>query len=151
MNKHRAGLPLHILAGGFACGIVRRAKANRGAEATDVFLLHLRRIVGHDDERRDAAPLGGVCERCAVIAGRMRDNAAARFIFAQREHRVAGAASLECTDPLKILAFEIQLGVDFGIDRRRAEYRRAMHVWRDSNVRGANGLEVGKRRWTGSR
>ena len=80
-----------------------------------------------------------------MIAGRVGHNAASRFIFEQREHRVARTARLERADALEILALEIKLGVDFAVDGGAGQYRGAMHVRRDPRVGGTNRVDIGKR------
>ena len=75
-------------------------------------------ITTHAGMPRRARRIG---ERGAVIARRMRDDAAPRLGVAQREHGVGRAARLERADLLQVLALEEELRAGLRVERRGSE------------------------------
>jgi hypothetical protein len=142
VHEHRAGLALHVRAGSLARFDVGRAEANPGAEATDIFLLWLRRVFRHDDPRRNPAARGGIGERRTVISRRVRDDAAFRFIRGEREHRIDRAARLERPDLLQVLALERERCARFRVEARARQHRRAVDEAGDPVARRPNRSQI---------
>ena len=87
--------------------------------------LHRRRRLRHDDDRRNAEPLGVIGDRLRVIAGRCRDHAARALFVGQLQQFVERAALLVGGGELQIL----ELQPDFRADDLRQgpadQHRRA--------------------------
>jgi hypothetical protein len=99
MHDGRAGVGLHACAGGLARVDGRCAAMQDCARAFDRRELGLHRALRHHDVTGDAAHARGQRQRRAVVAGRMRGDAARRDLVRQRPYCIAGAAELERTDP----------------------------------------------------
>jgi hypothetical protein len=84
----------------------------------------------------------GACQRVAVIAGGMRDHHR-RACRVELQQHVHGAAILEGTAGLQVLAFEEHLASDPRVESRGTHDRRAHHVRADAPRRGD---DVGERR-----
>ncbi len=97
-----------------------------GAIAARALGLHRRRIVGHDDDGRDAEQSAGERHRLRVVARGIGDHAAPLLLGRQAGERVVGAAELERAAALQVLAFEKHAGAGALIDGARSQHRRAM-------------------------
>ena len=145
VHERRAGFALNVRAGRIARRNRRCAEAYAGAAAADVVLLDLCGVLGHHDVCRNAAPLRRVRQRRAVVARRMRHDAAPRLGIGERKNCAGRAARLEGAGALQVLGLEEQPRPDFRVERTAGEHRGAMHVRRDACLRRANRVQIRQR------
>jgi hypothetical protein len=69
-----------------------------------------------------------------MISGRVRSDTLARLGLGERENRVRGAASLERSPVLKILALELQSRSGQGVERLARHYRGSMDATLDAGA-----------------
>ena len=97
-----------------------------GAIAARCRHLGTRRIVRHHDGGRDAQLPRRQGDRLRMVAGREGDHAGAPLRLAELRQRIEGAAELEGTGTLEVLALEEQLGTQQPIGRGRPKHRRVV-------------------------
>ena len=72
----------------------------------------------------------------------MGDHAMPRFLVRQREHCIAGPPRLERARLLQVLALEVQLASQRGVDARIAHHRAPHHVGGGNPL--TRGVDFGK-------
>src|SRR5712672_2179358 len=140
MNQRGAGFRENASANLIARGNLRLAKRNFAAVGFDRAHLNARSILGHHDEGRNAAPCRSASNRSAVVAARLRDNAASCFLFAKRKNSVAGATNLEGARSLEVFTFEEKASAGHAIEGSRGQRRGAVYARLDASVRIQNSL-----------
>ncbi len=90
--------------------------------------LHGRRVLRHDDGDAHAEELSYERHRLRVVAGGVGEDAALAFIGSQPRHRVVGAAKLERSHALEVLALEEHLCAGALVDRARSHHGCAVRV-----------------------
>src|SRR5690606_38751213 len=118
MDQGRARLGLDARRGLLARRERRLAGDHARAVALDGEPLHGRRVARHHDVRRDAALARRPRERLGLVAGAVRDDAAARDGLVEPRHGVGGAAELEGADLLELLALEEERAAGEAVERR---------------------------------
>ena len=104
--------------------------------------LHRRRVLRHDDYRRNAAQLRRQCERRTVVSRRVGGYTTRGQRLGQGEHRVRCTAQLECPAALQVLALEDQARTELGIECFISQERRATDVRADASRSCADGGEI---------
>ena len=143
MHELGAGFGAYRFCRGFARGQRRSAAMQGRATGFDRRELGTHRAFGHDHVRGNAARACGQRERGAMVARRMRDDAARGGGGVERPHRIAGAAELERARALQVLALEVEFRARKRIERARTQHRRRMRMGRDARGGGLNRGEIG--------
>ena len=147
MDQRRAGLALHLGARRLARGDVsaRRSGSSRRSGARSPASPSPRSRASRPTPRMPRRARR-VRERRAVVARRMRDDAAPRLARpTARTRRCVAPRALNAPTFWKFSHLKKSARARFRVDRAAGEHRRAMHVRRDARVRRADRREIGKR------
>ena len=119
VHERRARFVRDALGHFIACSQRGGANMQSRAKGFDTRNFDGDRAFRNDDMRGDSPRARRERDGRAVIAGRMRDDAAPGDFIRQRPHRVARAAKLKCARALKVFALERHLATGDLIDRGR--------------------------------
>src|SRR5712671_3822731 len=140
VNQRRPSFRENASANLIARGNLRLAKRDFAAICFDGAHLHARRVFGHHDEGGNTAPCRSASNRSAVVAARLRDDAARRFLFTKRKDCVAGATNLEGARSLEVFTFEEKASAGHAIKGSRGQYGRAVYARLDASMGVQNSL-----------
>ena len=131
-DQREAALFGQTLADRFAVFAVAVVDDDLAAVASGRRDLRRRRVVRHDDGRRQADQACGERDRLRMVARGESDDAGLALRRIEQGQRVVGATELERAHALEVLALEEELRAGFFVCRARGEHRRAMHGGRDA-------------------
>ena len=133
-HRHHAALPGDARRHGLAI-LVALVGHDLGAVAARRFQLHLRRVLGHHDQRFYPQQFAREGDRLRMVAGRKCEHAPLALLSRELRQRVVGAAELEGAHALQVFALEEELGADQRVCAGRGEHRRLARGVLDALVR----------------